>query len=83
MAFSLMNQKTTKFHVKEADLAAWQAKFPEANVTFVGDLTDSVQKINNLFKEADVWYSIDGRRLQSAPDAKGIYILNNKKYIIR
>lgn len=83
MAFSLMNQKNTKFHVKEADLAAWQAKFPEANVTFVGDLTDSVQKINNLFKEADVWYSIDGRRLQSAPDAKGIYILNNKKYIIR
>ena len=77
------DNKVTKFHVKEADLAAWQSKFPDANVTFVGDLTDSVNQIKIGQSEADVWYSIDGRRLQIAPDTKGIYIRNGKKYIIR
>ncbi|MBO4800967.1 MAG: leucine-rich repeat protein [Bacteroidaceae bacterium] len=36
--FSLMNPKSTKFHVAAADLEAWETNFPEANVTFVGDL---------------------------------------------
>jgi hypothetical protein len=36
MAFSMMTPKGTKFHVTDAD--AWSTKFPEANVTFVGDL---------------------------------------------
>jgi putative transposon-encoded protein len=38
--FNMMNEKATKFHVKEEALAAWEAKFPDANVTFVGDLAD-------------------------------------------
>jgi len=41
-AFDMMNEKATKFHVKEDALAAWEAKYPDANVTFVGDLTDYV-----------------------------------------
>ena len=40
--FSLMNPKSTKFHVKEDALAAWTEKFPDANVTFEGDLQDQV-----------------------------------------
>ena len=36
MAFA--NNKATKFYVKEGSLAAWQAKFPDANVTFVEGL---------------------------------------------
>lgn len=35
-AFNLMDAKSTKFHVTDAD--AWSTKFPDANVTFVGDL---------------------------------------------
>lgn len=35
-AFNLMDAKSTKFHVTDAD--AWNTKFPDANVTFVGDL---------------------------------------------
>ena len=35
---NFMAKKATLFHVKKADLAAWQTKFPNINATFVGDL---------------------------------------------
>ena len=38
--FSMMNPKSTKFHVADAD--AWATAFPDANVTFVGDLAPAV-----------------------------------------
>ena len=31
----------------------------------------------------DEWYSLDGRRLQSQPTQKGVYINNGKKVIIK
>ena len=34
-AFNMMEPKATKFHVD--NVAAWEAKFPDANVTFVGE----------------------------------------------
>lgn len=40
--FSLMNPKSTKFHVAAADLTVWETNFPDANVTFVGDLAPAV-----------------------------------------
>ena len=40
--FSMMNTKSTKFHVADADLSDWETNFPEANVTFVGDLAPAV-----------------------------------------
>ena len=36
--FSLMNPKSTKFHVAAADLSTWETNFPDANAFFVGDL---------------------------------------------
>ncbi|MBR3454744.1 MAG: leucine-rich repeat protein [Bacteroidaceae bacterium] len=33
--------------------------------------------------EADAWYSIDGRKLSGKPTAKGIYINNGKKFVIK
>lgn len=50
MAFAW--DKATKFHVYDAE--AWEAAFPEANVTFVGDLGQeviSVEDITNLIDE--------------------------------
>lgn len=32
---------------------------------------------------SDAWYSLDGRRLNGAPTAKGIYVFNGKKVIVR
>ena len=76
----LMPDKGTKFHV--SDKAAWEAKFPNANVTFVGEtptLAPSVE-IENPF---DVeWYSIDGTRLFEAPSERGVYFRDGRKYII-
>ena len=45
---ALMPEKQTRFHVKSA--AAWETKFPDANVTFVGDLPHNitVEDITNL-----------------------------------
>ncbi len=40
--FSMMNPKSTKFHVEEANFADWETNFPNANVTFVGDLAPAV-----------------------------------------
>jgi len=33
--------------------------------------------------DADVWYSLDGRRLNGKPSAKGLYINNGKKVIVK
>ena len=77
----LMPDKGTKFHV--ADKAAWETAFPNANVTFVDDLFTQVKAVDNGLQVQEVWYSIDGRRLTDTPTAKGIYIKNGRKFIIR
>jgi hypothetical protein len=40
--FSMMNPKSTNFHVVAADQSDWETNFPDANVTFVGDLAPAV-----------------------------------------
>lgn len=36
-----------------------------------------------LSKDEGAWYSLDGRRLNGQPKAKGVYIRNGQKYIVR
>lgn len=80
MAFTMMTQKTTKFHVSDVD--AWSTKFPDANVTFVGDLLTSAPLVE-IENPLDVeWYSIDGTRLFEAPTEKGVYFRDGRKFII-
>jgi hypothetical protein len=31
----------------------------------------------------EVWYTIDGRRLDRKPNAKGLYIVNGKKIVVK
>jgi hypothetical protein len=40
-------------------------------------------QVSNKINTKEVWYSLDGRRLQSKPTMKGLYIVNGKKMIIR
>lgn len=48
------------------------------------DGTTGIQQIENgLNLEKNGWYTLDGRRLESAPTRKGLYINNGKKIIIR
>lgn len=37
----------------------------------------------NVVNEKAEWYSIDGRKLDSAPAEKGLYILNGKKVLVK
>ena len=36
-----------------------------------------------MLNEADAWYSLDGRKLDGKPNAKGMYIKNGKKVVIK
>ena len=48
------------------------------------DGTTGIQQIENgLNLEKSGWYTLDGRRLESAPTRKGLYINNGKKVVIK
>ena len=48
------------------------------------DGTTGIQQIENgLNLEKNGWYTLDGRRLESAPTRKGLYINNGKKVVIK
>lgn len=76
-------QKGTLFHVyKKSD---WEEKFPNANVTFVGDLSQSVGT-NVVIREqsrlsSDGVFNFKGQRV-SHP-SKGLYVVNGKKVMIK
>ena len=36
-----------------------------------------------MLNEADAWYSLDGRKLDGKPNARGIYVKNGKKVVIK
>jgi arabinogalactan endo-1,4-beta-galactosidase len=42
-----------------------------------------IRTIRTESKDADSWYSLDGRRLSGPPSQKGVYIKNRKKIIVR
>ncbi len=48
----------------------------------VADIKD-IQKNRVLERTSDRWYTIGGRRLSGKPHAKGLYILNGKKTIVK
>jgi hypothetical protein len=50
------------------------------NVTGIVSIENGKWKMEN---EADAWFSLDGRRLSGRPSAKGVYISNGKKVVIR
>ena len=47
------------------------------------DTTGIIQIVQPTADELCEWYTLDGRRLNGKPTAKGVYISNGKKKIIR
>ena len=45
--------------------------------------TLSVREVENKAPSATAWYTLDGRRLSSMPNTKGIYIKKGKKYFAK
>ena len=64
-------------------------QLPDANAhSFVLDLGDGETTGLEMMsdgrgKMSDVWYNLQGRKLQGKPTAKGVYIVNGKKTIIK
>lgn len=72
------------------DLIAGEPSSQQANVrAFVLNFGDDSTGIISVSKEsrsegvADAWYSLDGRKLNVKPTAKGLYINNGRKIIIK
>jgi len=62
-----------------------QEKSRTRGVIGIGDDgTTGIQQIENgLNLEKNGWYTLDGRRIDTPPTRKGIYIMNGKKVIIK
>lgn len=72
-----MPEKATQFHVGNA--AAWQEKFPEANVTFV-DMVDGIEQVRSTSKTAQgTAYNLSGQRVSEG--YKGVVIVNGSKVV--
>jgi hypothetical protein len=52
----------------------------DGEVTGIGSLQT---KTGEVTFDKDAWYSLDGRRIEGKPSAKGIYVNNGKKVIIK
>ncbi|MBQ8059160.1 MAG: hypothetical protein IJ199_05010 [Prevotella sp.] len=55
-------------------------EYEDENVT---DVEVAEAEKGETLKAADVWYTIDGRRLIRQPAKKGIYINNGRKLVVR
>lgn len=75
-----MEEKATQFHVTDA--TAWQEKFPDANVTFIGDIT-AIREIENtpstFNAQPSTMYNLSGQKVGNA--YKGIVIIGGKKVV--
>lgn len=59
------------------------SRVAEAKVRFiVGEDATAIEGITP-YMEDGVWYTLDGRQLNGKPTKKGVYIVNNKKVIIK
>ena len=47
-----------------------------------GDNTTGITGVNNVVADGQ-WYDLNGRKLEQKPTAKGVYIMNGKKQVIK
>ncbi|MBO4498641.1 MAG: leucine-rich repeat domain-containing protein [Bacteroidaceae bacterium] len=78
--FNMMNEKATLFHVATADLSKWTEKFPNANVTFVDDLSTGIINIRHQSTDEEYQFNLSGQRVHDG--YKGIIIKNGKKLLV-
>ena len=57
-------------------------KFKEIIEIGSSDIKEAIQN-SNQGQETNVWYSIDGAKLNGKPQKKGIYIHQGEKYVIK
>ena len=57
-----------------------QLVYMAGETTGIGSMLNSECIMHN---RADAWFSLDGRKLKSLPTAKGIYVKNGKKVVVK
>ena len=55
----------------------------EGVATSINPLKEGYGQMSKVEGQKDGWYMLDGRKLQGNPNAKGVYIYNGKKAIVR
>ena len=75
--YQFMEDKATLFHVTDA--AAWKAKFPDANVTFVDGSETAIKQIASSTTDKGVIYNLSGQRVNN--HYKGVTIVNGRKVV--
>ena len=71
-----------KAYLDHTKLGTSTSGAPMLNLEFYDDATDIRANIREI-AGGDQWYTLDGRKLQSKPTVKGLYILNGKKTVVR
>ena len=57
---------------------------PQMSIEIVGDETTGISDVRgNMDDVRGEWYDLSGRRLQSKPTQKGVYIINGKKVNVK
>ncbi len=52
-------------------------------LTFGHDVTGIESSPESSFEGKNLWYDLQGRRLEGMPTRKGLYIVNGKKYLVK
>ena len=63
---------------KAGDVSEWSK-----TLTFTTSMPDAIVEVASETTANNVWYNINGARLNGKPTQKGIYILNGKKVIMK
>ena len=72
--------RETLCHVEANKIETFKSKFVYANVIFVGDLEpDAIENLTTVIACDNLWYTLDGRKLEGEPTEKGVYIKDGKK----
>lgn len=81
--YMFMADKATRFHVTDAP--SWNAKFPNANVTFVDPNSESAihNCVMNNVQSSNTITDLAGRRHSSQSLQPGLYIQNGKKILVK
>ena len=56
---------------------------PRLSIVIDGETTSLASMEDVRCKMEDVWYTLDGRKLQGKPTKKGLYIHNGRKVVIK
>jgi hypothetical protein len=60
---------------------------PPVDVTIIAEFEEvtptGIKNLTNAAQAQGAWYDLNGRKLQSAPTQKGIYITNGKKVVVK